>query len=139
MKNFYNAISSSGRVFTALLLIVAMCPVITTTATAAPSEEGAPDMQVEGYNTVRETRISRTEFDYEINVTVHNNETVDVSNVIATVTTIPASPITVLDGTLAFGDMEAGGIATAILKLRIDRSRAFSDSHLVFEFTGEKQ
>ncbi|MBR9911258.1 MAG: hypothetical protein GYB33_12995 [Gammaproteobacteria bacterium] len=84
---------------------------------------------------VSSERVSFTDYIYTYRLTVSNSGG-DVSNVSATVT-VPTSNPVVIDGALAFPDIQAGGSASSsdTFSVRLDRRQANSLDQMSYSFT----
>jgi len=94
---------------------------------------------LQSYNLVSKTRIGRTVFDYVYRVTLNNNSTVGVSNVVAEL--LDASEnVTILDGDVSFAYILAGqsAISEDTFSIRVDRSVAIDASIISWRATFEQ-
>lgn len=126
--------------------------VASTAAVSAAADDGrarilaaAPDASaavlasasVSALTQVAERRVTRTVFDYDFRVTVLNGA-IAQAGVVARLTGAGAGT-TVLDAQAAVGDLAAGASATPVgdvVTLRVDRTRPFSTTALVWAVTG---
>lgn len=96
----------------------------------------AADMTVGTYTLVSSKRVSATDFEYVYKAQVTNTGFAMRGVVGTVVSTNPATVI--LEGTLSFGDVGAGGVATSVdtFTFRHNRTVAFDESKLVWTVTG---
>ena len=96
----------------------------------------AADLSVGGYTLVSSKRVSVTDFEYVYKAQVSNTGPA-LKNVVGTVlSTNPAT--TIVEGTLSFGDVAQGGVATSVdtFTFRQNRTLPFDVSKLVWTVTG---
>lgn len=96
----------------------------------------AADLTVGNYTLVSSRRVSVTDFEYVYKAQVTNTGPA-LRNVVGTV--VSTNPATVIiEGTLSFGDVAAGGTATSVdtATFRHNRSQPFDLSKLVWTVTG---
>ncbi len=113
----------AALIFIATLLLLAI----------AQPAHAAPELTIGNYQLISSERYGRTEFEYTYKAAVTNTGS-DALDVSATLS-INAPGVTVLRGTLRFGDVAAGATVTSAdtFIIRHDRVHAYDESH--FEWT----
>lgn len=107
------------------------------TLAAVAANNLAEQFQVTRLEKTGETRVSRTVYDYRFRVSVKNNALASASNVVASLSGVPAGT-TIMDGSVAAGTIGAGAVVTPasdVIVLRQNRTIAFNPSQLVWKFT----
>ena len=96
----------------------------------------AADLSITSYTLVSSQRLSVTDFEYVYKAQISNSGPA-LRNVIGTVVSASAAT-TIVQGTLSFGDLPAGGTATSVntAVLRQNRSQPFDLNKLVWTITG---
>jgi len=111
------------------LLLVWFLAVVSSLASAA-------DLNIGSYTLVSSTRVSVTDFEYTYRAQVSNTGPA-MRNVVGTVvSTNPAT--TILQGTLSFGDVDAGATVTSLnaFTFRQNRSLPFDANKLIWTVSG---
>ena len=93
----------------------------------------------QNYQLVSKTRVGRTAYDYTYHLNITNNGDVIAANVSATVTS-GSTNTTVIDGSVNFGNVEAGATVTGsdIFTFRQNRRYAFDPSDLSWDISDDK-
>lgn len=96
-----------------------------------------PDIAVVGLTKIRETRIGRTEFEYEFRVSLQNTGPT-ATDVVATLVQV-GSGTQIVDGVANFGSVDAGRSATSLdtVVLRQNRLVPFNQGALVWSVSGK--
>lgn len=102
-----------------------------------PTLADAQQLTIGNYTVVSSKRLSRTEFEYVYKASV-SNVGEDVVNVIGTLTS-GAANMTVVEGTLSFGNVAAGATAASIdtFTVRIDRTSTVPVSAFIWNISAE--
>jgi hypothetical protein len=89
------------------------------------------DLKPDAYQVVKETRLTRYVFEYQVKLTLVNQGSGGADNVSAALFQFPGN-VTVVDGDLSFGDIAAGASVQSsdTFTFRVDRRIATSDQDL---------
>ena len=103
-------------------------PIVTPAAVVT----GADGIAIDNYSLVSSTRISRTVYEYTYTADVSNWGSGDAAITATLASTVPE--ITVMEGTLDFGDVTLGAtqVSTDTFTIRVDRSLPFNEDALVW-------
>ncbi|MGO4476212.1 S8 family serine peptidase [Massilia sp. 2TAF26] len=93
----------------------------------------SPQITVIGITKIKETRVNRTVYDYEFEVTIRNSGATAETGITATLTNTGPGAI-IIDGTVQIATLAAGATVTArdTVTLRLDRSLPFDQNALVW-------
>ena len=93
-----------------------------------------PDFEI-SYILVKTAQAGLIYFDYELRASVTNNGT-GAKDVTAVLAKDQQASVTVISGDIVFGDIPAGATVTSLntFTIRVDRTKAFSESLLNFDF-----
>jgi len=106
-----------------------------------PEATSKGGLVLQSYNLVSKTRVGRTLFDYEFTVTLNNNGSEDVSNVLLELLDASGN-VEIIDSEVNFAYIEAGEVETSedTFSLRVDRASAIDAATIswraTFEYAG---
>ena len=124
--------------YTAVLLtLAALFGLFTLPVFSAASgyDSGSQHLGISGYTVVQMARVGAADFDYTVKARATNNGG-DVDDVNAVLVGMQPG-VTAIDATVSFGNIPAGTTveSTDTFTVRVNRTAAFDESKLVFEFT----